>query len=717
MPQIVKCGLIQASHACSTDEKHRDDPRGEHREAREADRAAPAREGVQILCMQEIFTGPYFCAEQNAALVRRRRAHPGRADDAADAGAGEEARMVIVVPLYEEETTGVYYNTAAVIDADGTYLGKYRKNHIPQCAPGLLGEVLLPARQPRLPGVRDAVRERSASTSATTATFPRARASSGSNGAEIVFNPSATVAGLSEYLWKLEQPAHAVANAFFVGAINRVGHEAPWNIGEFYGQSYFCDPRGQIARRGIARPRRAGDRGARPRPDPRGAERVAVLPRPAAGDLRWTVQAVVRTDCARSRFAKRPLLHAVLVAIACAAVADTVVAQAAPGKAKPRARELGVSALIGGVAGPLDAISDVAGVEVGHTTLVSGSGRLVVGQGPVRTGVTVVHPRGKGSGDPVFGAWFTLNGNGEMTGTTWLDESGVLEGPVAITNTHSVGVVRDAILQWQVQRPGLQPWGLPVVAETYDGFLNDINGFHVKPEHVLSALDGAATGAVAEGNVGGGTGMVCHGFKGGIGTASRKLDATAGGYTVGVLVQCNYGLRHDLRVAGVPVGEEITDLRACSASADTAVNRGRPRCVAAKPASTPETEQGSIIVVVATDAPLLPHQLKRVVRRVALGVGRMGGYGGNSSGDIFIAFSTANAGTVGRDTGTVRMEMLPNPRINPLFYATVQATEEAILNAMLAAETMTGANDLRVSALPPDRLLAALRKYGRVPKP
>jgi L-aminopeptidase/D-esterase-like protein len=330
--------------------------------------------------------------------------------------------------------------------------------------------------------------------------------------------------------------------------------------------------------------------------------------------------------------------------------------------------------------------------------------------------VTVVHPRGKGSGDPVFGAWFTLNGNGEMTGTTWLDESGVLEGPVAITNTHSVGVVRDAILQWQVRRPGLQPWGLPVVAETYDGGLNDINGFHVKPEHVLSALTGAAAGPVAEGNVGGGTGMRCHGFKGGIGTASRKLDSRAGGYTVGVLVQCNYGLRRDFRVAGVPVGEEILDLLPCSASPDTTVSRGLARCSAAKPAGAPGTEQGSIIVVVATDAPLLPHQLKRVVRRVALGVGRAGGFGGNSSGDIFIAFSTANGGMAGRDTGVARMEMLPNPRINPLFYATVQATEEAILNAMLAAETMTGADDLRVHALPSDRLLAALRKYGRLPR-
>jgi D-aminopeptidase len=389
---------------------------------------------------------------------------------------------------------------------------------------------------------------------------------------------------------------------------------------------------------------------------------------------------------------------------------------------KPRARDLALP--IGGTAGPLDAITDVAGVEVGHTTLISGSGRRVVGQGPVRTGVTVVHPRGKGSADPVFGAWFTLNGNGEMTGTTWLQESGVLEGPIAITNTHSVGVVRDAVLQWQVKRPGLQPWGLPVVAETFDGGLNDINGFHVKPEHVIAALDGARGGAVPEGNVGGGTGMVCHGFKGGIGTASRRLDAAAGGYTVGVLVQCNYGARRELRVAGVPVGEEITDLTPCTASSDPTVRPGTPRCGTAPNAPRDDASgngapgadagAGSIIIVVATDAPLLPHQLKRLVTRAALGVGRMGGKGENSSGDIFVAFSTANP-RVSADTGVARVAMLPNARINALFYATVQATEAAIVNALLAAETMTGADDLRVHALPRDRLMAAMRKYGRVP--
>jgi L-aminopeptidase/D-esterase-like protein len=378
--------------------------------------------------------------------------------------------------------------------------------------------------------------------------------------------------------------------------------------------------------------------------------------------------------------------------------------------AKLRARELGVP--IEGMAGPLDAITDVRGVEVGHTTLVSGSGKLVVGRGPIRTGVTVIHPRGKANPDPVFGAWFTLNGNGEMTGTTWLQESGILEGPIAITNTHSVGVVRDAILMWQVTRPGLQPWGLPVVAETWDGRLNDINGFHVKPQHVLSALDGATSGPVAEGNVGGGTGMICHGFKGGIGTASRKVAAEDGGYTVGVLVQCNYGLRQHLRVAGVPVGEEISDLTACSTAKDTSVQPDLPRCGIDNARHGKDGEAGSIIVAVATDAPLLPHQLKRVATRVAVGLGRMGGFGGNSSGDIFVAFSTANARASG-DRGVARVEMLPNARMNALFFATAQATEEAILNALLAAETMTGADDVRVFALPVDRLRAAMAKYGR----
>src|SRR5262252_10455831 len=398
--------------------------------------------------------------------------------------------------------------------------------------------------------------------------------------------------------------------------------------------------------------------------------------------------------------------------VAALAVSASVSLAQTAAAAKPRARDLALP--IGGTAGPLDAITDVTGVEVGHTTLISGSGKLVVGKGPVRTGVTVIHPRGKANPDPVFGAWFTLNGNGEMTGTTWLQESGILEGPVAITNTHSVGVVRDAILQWQASRPGLQPWGLPVVAETWDGVLNDINGFHVKPEHAIAALDGARGGPVVEGNVGGGTGMVCHGFKGGIGTASRRLSAENGGYTVGVLVQCNYGLRPDFRVGGVPVGEEIPDQLPCLTLPGTKSDEGLRACDDAAGAKASRLDgAGSIIVVVATDAPLLPHQLKRIATRPALGIGRTGGRGNNSSGDIFVAFSTANPGAA-TSKEPARVLMLPNENISPLFAATIQATEEAILNALLAADTMTGADGARVTALPVDRLLAALRKYGRL---
>jgi D-aminopeptidase len=392
-----------------------------------------------------------------------------------------------------------------------------------------------------------------------------------------------------------------------------------------------------------------------------------------------------------------------LIVLAVATGPATVEAQT-----RPRASDLDIP--IGGRSGALGAITDVGGVEVGHVTLVSGSGPLVVGRGPVRTGVTVVHPRGKDDPDPVFAAWYTLNGNGEMTGTTWIEESGVLEGPVAITNTHSVGVVRDAILQWRVGKPGLQPWGLPVVAETFDGALNDINGFHVKPEHVFRALEEARGGAVPEGNVGGGTGMICHQFKGGIGTASRVLEPSEGGYTVGVLVQCNYGRRADLRIAGSPVGERISDLLPCYATS-AELRPGQRRCDAPEAGAEYDRSSGdgSIIVIVATDAPLLPHQLKRIVTRVGLGVGRSGGFGGNGSGDIFLAFSTANAGVAGASEA-VGLQMLPNVRINPLFYATVQATEEAILNAMLAADTMTGADDFRVYGLPAERVRSAVRR-------
>jgi L-aminopeptidase/D-esterase-like protein len=290
-----------------------------------------------------------------------------------------------------------------------------------------------------------------------------------------------------------------------------------------------------------------------------------------------------------------------------------------------------------------------------------------------------------------------------------------------LTNTHSVGVVRDAVIAARVRAGGGDAsgywWSLPVVAETWDGHLNDINGFHVKPEHVLAALDSATAGVPKEGAVGGGTGMVCHGFKGGIGTASRKLPDAQGGYTVGVLVQCNYGVRSDLRIAGVPVGEEIRDLAGCIANEDPLpAGSTRPRCSAPRDDAIDDApEQGSIIVVVATDAPLLPHQLKRIATRVSLGIGRQGGFGGNSSGDIFIAFSTANPRAWFNDGPVTDVKMLPNDRITPLFQATAQATEAAITNALLAAETTTGANDLRIHALPVDRMLAAMKKYGRMP--
>jgi D-aminopeptidase len=358
---------------------------------------------------------------------------------------------------------------------------------------------------------------------------------------------------------------------------------------------------------------------------------------------------------------------------------------------QPRARDLGVP--FDGKPGPYNAITDVKGVEVGHTTLISGSGKLQVGLGPVRTGVTAVLPRGKNSTDPVFAGWFTLNGNGEMTGTTWVEDSGFLDGPVMITNTHSVGVVRDAVIAWRVKHAPADDqgywWSLPVVAETWDGYLNDVNGFHVKPEHVFHAIDSAHGGAVEEGNVGGGTGMICNEFKGGIGTSSRVLDAKLGGYTVGVLVQCNYGERSQLRIAGVPVGREITE--------------GTFRW----------NDTGSIIVVVATDAPVIPTQLKRIVRKVSLGLGRDGSYSGDGSGDIFIAFSTANPGA-GGSKSVHQLTMMPNDALDPIFLATVQATEEAVINAMVAAKTMKGVNDREVIGIPHDRLREVLKKYNRL---
>ena len=398
-------------------------------------------------------------------------------------------------------------------------------------------------------------------------------------------------------------------------------------------------------------------------------------------------------------------------------LATSVVAwSVASAQQKPRARDLGIP--FNGTPGPLNAITDVAGVEVGQVTLIKGEGRLVRGKGPVRTGVTVIFPRGRATSDGVMAAWSTLNGNGEMTGTTWVEESGFLWGPVAITNTLSVGVVRDAVIDWAVRRKFDEfLWALPVVAETWDGGLNDITGMHVTREHAFQALDGARSGPVAEGNVGGGTGMVCHEFKGGIGTASRRLPESAGGYTVGVLVQCNYGGRRRLSIAGVPVGPQIMGYEDCLAlpNPEQTWLKDLPRCGATTSGQrpTPREERGSIIVVLATDAPLLPHQLKRLAKRVSLGIGRMGGIGGDSSGDIFIAFSTANPGADGDSLTTVHM--LPNARINPLFESTVDATEEAIVNAMVAAETMTGADGYRVHALPVDQVLTLLRRAGRIP--
>jgi D-aminopeptidase len=375
-----------------------------------------------------------------------------------------------------------------------------------------------------------------------------------------------------------------------------------------------------------------------------------------------------------------------------------------------RARDIGIP--LDGSPGPLDAITDVAGVTVGHATIIRGEGRLRVGEGPVRTGVTVVFPRGRDDLAPVFAGWFSLNGNGEMTGTAWIDDYGILAYPVALTNTNSVGTVRDAVIEWARERLGDAFYCcLPVVAETFDGDLNDIFGFHVHKEHLLAAIQAAAPGPVAEGSVGGGTGMTCLGFKGGIGTASRRLPAKEGGYTVGVLVQCNFGLRRQLRIAGVPAGEEIPDPVACYATGEPLDSaRARERCTAR---ASKEKERGSIIVLVATDAPLLPHQLRRIARRASLGVGRMGSISGAGSGDLFLAFSTAPTG-IADTTRVATVRMVSEDRVDPLYEATVQATEEAIINAMLAARTMTGADWYRVPALPHDRLRAVLARHGRL---
>jgi len=353
---------------------------------------------------------------------------------------------------------------------------------------------------------------------------------------------------------------------------------------------------------------------------------------------------------------------------------------------KPRARDIGIP--FEGMPGSFNAITDVNGVEIGFTTLISG--------GDCRTGVTIIHPRGRENNIPVMAGFFSLNGNGEMTGMHWVEEGGQLEGPIGITNTHSVGVVRDAIIHWQTRHGKMiQPWSCPIVAETADGWLNNMNKFYVQPEHVWSALDGASSGSIAEGNVGGGTGMVCYQFKGGTGTSSRKLNAEEGGWSVGALVQANFGRRPQLQVAGVPIGRFITEDMPAISGEDS-------------------REQGSIIIVIATDAPLMPHQLKRLARRAAMGLARTGSVAGNGSGDIFVAFSTANPDSFRADEAVASFATLHNDRMDPLFHATVHATEEAIVNALIAAETMRGREGFTVHALPHERLREILRAHNRL---
>jgi len=385
------------------------------------------------------------------------------------------------------------------------------------------------------------------------------------------------------------------------------------------------------------------------------------------------------------------LLFLVLIPL----VLDAREPQISPPSAPPsvRARALGIP--FDGTPGPLNAITDVAGVTVGFTTLISGEGKLEVGKGPVRTGVTAILPRGAASfDDPVYAGVFSLNGNGEMTGTAWIEEGGFLEGPVVITNTHSVGLVRDAVIKWRVSKGGPDPtgfsWSLPVVAETWDGYLNDINGFHVKPGDAEHALETAKSGPVEEGSVGGGTGMICYEFKGGTGTASRSLKTKDTSYMVGALVQANCGRRSQLTIAGTPVGKEIPGNAVFS------------------------KENGSIIIVIGTDAPLLPYQLKRLARRASLGLARTGATSGNGSGDLFLAFSTANSGAANPAQPTNSVATIPNDRLDPIFEGTVQAVEEAIVNALVANRSMIGRDDHKVDALPHDRIRAILRKYNRL---
>lgn len=372
-----------------------------------------------------------------------------------------------------------------------------------------------------------------------------------------------------------------------------------------------------------------------------------------------------------------------------------------------RARDLGIP--LSGAPGAWNAITDVPGLEVGYATLWFGSGALRVGEGPVRTGVTAILPRGRSDARPCFGGSFALNAAGELTGLAYLEERGLFEGPILITTTHSVGIVRDAAIQWMRRHKWPFDWTIPIVGETYDGLFNDIDGGHIQAVHVFDALDAARSGPIAEGNVGGGTGMITYEYKGGTGTSSRRLAEKDGAYTVGVLVQSNYGARRQLRIGGIPMGEYLADdlprFLDPSILSDELRTRYRSWC---------SPGDGSIIVVVATDAPLLPHQLKRLAKRPALAIGRLGGVGAAGSGDIFIAISTANADvseTPGGFSAPSDMKMHPNLALTALFEATVDVTEEAILNSLVAAEAAEGANHLYVPRLPHSRVQEKLRAH------
>jgi L-aminopeptidase/D-esterase-like protein len=373
-------------------------------------------------------------------------------------------------------------------------------------------------------------------------------------------------------------------------------------------------------------------------------------------------------------------------------------------QAEARARDVGIP--FEGTAGPLNAITDVKGVEVGHKTLIEGA--------DVRTGVTAVFPRGRADRRPVYGGYFTLNGNGEMTGRAYLEDFGVVQGPIGLTDTNGIGQVYAGIQQWSSKAFGEATW--PVVAETWSGSLSDIEGFHVTADTAVAALASAKAGAIEEGNVGGGTGMVCFGFKGGIGTASRVVSIGANRYTVGVLVQCNTGDRSVLRIAGAPVGQAFAKRWLPCFDAKLGKGDGQMKACDADPAQrVAPPDQGSIIIVVGTDAPLMPVQLNRLAKRAAMGLARLGSYAGNSSGDLIVSFSTAPP-EVNHEDQDKPSPLVPiaNAAINPIFEATVEATEEAIVNALVASKTMTGVNGARVFGIPHDELRAILKRYNRL---